>query len=298
MSLRDLFLLFVLAALWGASFLFVRVAVPIFGPFLLVEGRVLLGGLILLCYALAIGQAPNWRLYWKQYFIIGMFNNALPFTLIAIAQLDMTASLAALLNATTPLFSAVIAALWIQERLTISKVFGLFLGILGVGIIVGWQSDNFDPTRVNGILLMLGASLSYGIAVVYGKTSFQGMNPVATSTGQLLSASLLILPFALANPVQQTLSNTAILSLLGLAIFSTSIAYLIYFHLIEHAGPTNAASVTLLIPFFSSLWGAIFLGEQLRTNEIMGFGVILVSLLLVTGIWRQFLDLRTTSKHV
>ncbi|MEO0598267.1 MAG: DMT family transporter, partial [Chloroflexota bacterium] len=177
MSLRDLFLLFVLAALWGASFLFVRVAVPIFGPFLLVEGRVLLGGLILLCYALAIGQAPNWRLYWKQYFIIGMFNNALPFTLIAIAQLDMTASLAALLNATTPLFSAVIAALWIQERLTISKVFGLFLGILGVGIIVGWQSDNFDPTRVNGILLMLGASLSYGIAVVYGKTSFRGMNP-------------------------------------------------------------------------------------------------------------------------
>lgn len=289
MSIRDTILLFVLAALWGASFLFIRIAVPILGPFPLVESRVLLGGLILLGYAILMGQAPNWRLYWKRYLLIGLFNNAIPFTLIATAQLNMTASLAALLNATVPLFSAFIAAFWIKEKLTKLKLFGLFLGIIGVGIIVGWQTDNLDSTRIVSILLMLGATLSYGVAVVYSKVAFARLNPIATSTGQLLASSTIILPFALFNPPQQMIQSDVLFSVLGLAVLSTSIAYLIYFHLIESAGPTNAASVTLLIPFFSSLWGAIFLNEQLLINEIVGFLVILVSLLLVTGMWMRFI---------
>ncbi|MEM9953423.1 MAG: DMT family transporter [Chloroflexota bacterium] len=295
MTLRDTVLLFILAALWGASFLFVRVAVPVLGPFPLVESRVLLGGLILLGYAYLLGHLPNWRLYWKQYALIGLFNNAIPFTLIAIAQLNLTASLAALLNATMPLFSAIIAAIWIKETLTVPKVIGLFLGIMGVGVIVGWQTVTLDMTRLISILLMLGATLSYGIAVVYSKVAFRGMNPIATSTGQLLTASIMILPFALMQPIEQTIPATVIWSVLGLAVLSTSLAYLIYFYLIENAGPTNAASVTLLIPFFSSLWGAIFLGERLLANEIAGFVVILASLLLVTGLYKRFLPERYSS---
>lgn len=288
MSIRDTFLLFVLAALWGASFLFVRIAVPVLGPFPLVAIRVILGAIILVVYATMTRQLPDWRKYWFRFAMIGLFNNAIPFTLIAIAQLNMTASLAALLNATTPLFSAFVAYIWIQEKLTISKLLGLVLGIIGVAVIVGWQIDNLESTRILGILLILGASLSYGVAAVYGKISFKGVSSLSVSIGQLLSASILMTPFAIANPPQQTITPLVLMSVIGLAVFSTSIAYLIYFHLIESAGPTNAVTVTLLVPFFSSVWGAIFLGERLLSNEIAGFGIILVSLVLVTGLWRKF----------
>ena len=285
MNYRDTLLLFVLAALWGASFLFVRIAVPVLGPFPLVASRVILGGVILLAYAAMTGQVPDWRTHCRRYVLIGLFNNAIPFTLIAVAQLELTASLAALLNSTTPLFSAVIAAIWIKDRLTVPKLVGLLLGMIGVGIIVGWQNEDVDSTWVLSVLLMLGASLSYGIAVVYGKVAFKGVNPISTSIGQLMASSVMIFPIAVLNPPEQPIQPIIIVSVLGLAMLSTSIAYLIYFHLIESAGPTNAASVTLLIPFFSSLWGAIFLGEQIHSNEIIGFIVILVGLVLVTGLW-------------
>ncbi|MBL8152937.1 MAG: DMT family transporter [Anaerolineae bacterium] len=287
MKRRDAVLLFVLAALWGASFLFVRIAVPVLGPFPLVAARVLLGGSILLVYATLIHQLPDWRSNWLRYALIGLFNNAIPFTLIAAAQLHLTASYAALLNATTPLFSAVIAAIWIKERLTTVKISGLVLGMIGVAIVVGWEPDALDSTRVVSIALMLGATLSYGIAAVYGKVAFKKGQPIATATGQLLSSTVLMLPLALLNPPQHPIQPVTVAAVVGLALLSTSIAYIIYFHLIGSSGPTIAASVTLLIPFFSSLWGAIFLSEQLQTNEVLGFLVILVGLCLVTGLWKQ-----------
>lgn len=289
MKFQDILLLFLLAALWGASFLFVRIIVPVLGAFPLVAGRVILGGIILLIYGIMVHQTPNWRTHWHRYALLGLFNNVIPFTLIAIAQLNITASLAALLNATMPLFSAVIAAIWIKERLTLPKLLGLFLGIIGVGVIVGWQSELLDSTRVFSIILMLAATFSYSIAVVYGKVAFKGVNPISISTGQLLAAGVMILPLAALNPPQQEILPITIISMIGLATLSTSAAYLIYFHLIESAGPTNAASVTLLIPFFSSLWGAIFLGEQLQSNEIIGFFIILISLVLVTGLWKSLI---------
>lgn len=295
MKLRDGMLLFLLAALWGASFLFVRIAVPVLGPFPLVAARVLLGGTILLVYAVFIHQLPNWRLNWKRYLLIGLFNNVIPFTLIATAQLNLTASFAALLNATTPLFSAVIAALWIKERLTAVKVVGLLLGIVGVAVVVGWQPDTLDTPRLLSIAMMLGATLSYGIASVYGKVAFKETKPIATATGQLISSSALILPIALINPPQHSVEPITVVATLGLALFSTSIAYIIYFHLIKSSGPTIAASVTLLIPFFSSLWGAIFLSEQLYSNEVIGFLIILIGLCLVTGLWRYLFPQRQSS---
>lgn len=257
MKLRDAGLLFLLAALWGASFLFVRVAVPVLRPFPLVAARAIMAGTILLIYTLVIGQIPNWRKNWLRFLIIGLFNNAIPHTLIAIAQLELTASFAAL------------------------------LGMFGVSIIVGWRPEPLDAASLTAVLLMLGATFSYGIAVVYGKIAFQGVNPLHTSIGQLLSAGLLVLPLAVANPPQQAIQPGTLLAVGGLALLSTALAYLIYFRLIASAGPTSAASVTLLIPFFSSLWGALFLGERLETNEVLGFAVILVGLLLVTGLWMQ-----------
>lgn len=294
MSYRDTALLFLLAGMWGASFLFIRIAVPVLGPFPLVESRVVLGGLILLSYAFLIGQAATMRQHWRLLIFIGVFNNAIPFTLIAAAQLNLTASLAALLNATTPLFSAVIAAVWIKDRLTLPKLSGLLLGIVGVGLIVGWQGTTIDETRVLSIVLVLVASASYGLASVFSKVYLKGVHPVAISTGQLITSSLLILPFALLNPPQAPLTGGVIAAVVALGVVSTSVAYLIYFHLIESAGPTNATSVTLLVPFFSSLWGALILGERLESNELLGFAVILFSLLLVTGIGQRLVKRKRT----
>ncbi len=287
MTVRDTLLLFLLGALWGSSFLFVRIAVPVLGPFPLVEVRVLVGGLILLVYAAWTRQAPDFRRYGGRIMLLGLINNAVPFVMIAFAQLRLTASLAALINATVPLFSAVVAAIWIRERLTVPKLVGLFLGLVGVLMIVGWRADNLDPSRVGSILLSLGASLCYGVAVVYSKVAFRDVRSVSIATGQLLAASAWVLPLALLNPVTKPVSGGILLAVLGLAVLATSAAYLIYFYLIEHAGPTNAASSTLLIPFFSALWGAVFLGERLQPNELAGFAIILVSLLLVTGLWRR-----------
>jgi drug/metabolite transporter (DMT)-like permease len=287
MKLRDVALLFLLAAVWGASFLFVRVAVPVLGPFPLVATRVLLGGLILFGYAASVGHAPDVRTHWRRYLIIGLLNNAIPFTLIATAQLHLTASFAALLNSPPPLFSAVIAAIWIKDKLTAAKLIGLLLGILGVGVIVGWQPVPLASEQWISILLMLGAAFSYGLAAVYGRVAFSGANPISTATGQLLASSLLMLPLALLNPPTKAIEPVTIVAMLGLAVLSTALAYRIYFHLIRSAGPTSAASVTLLIPFFSSLWGSIFLGEQLFANEVIGFVIIVVGLLLVTGLWKQ-----------
>lgn len=289
MKRHDAALLLLLAALWGASFLFVRVAVPVLGPFPLVAARVALGGTILFCYALFIGQRLDWRKNAWRYLLIGLFNNAIPFTLIATAQLNLTASFAALLNATTPLFSAIIAAVWLNDRLTAAKLVGLVLGMVGVAIVVGWQPEALDSAHLISVGLMLGATFSYGIAAVYGKIAFKGGQPIATATGQLLSSSLLMLPLAAINLPQQPIQPVTVAAMGGLAILSTAIAYIIYFHLIGSAGPTSAASVTLLIPFFSSLWGAVFLNEQLFVNEILGFGVILIGLCLVTGLWKQII---------
>jgi drug/metabolite transporter (DMT)-like permease len=287
MKLRDVALLFVLAGLWGASFLFIRVAVPVLGPFPLVAARVLLGGLILLAYAASIGQTPDARTHWRRYLMIGLLNNVIPFTLIATAQLHLTASFAALLNSPPPLFSAIVATIWIKDKLTAAKVIGLLLGITGVGVIVGWQPVPLGTEQWVSILLMLGAACSYGVAAVYGRVAFAGVNPVSTATGQLLASSAMMLPLALLNPPTKPVEPVTVMAMLGLAVLSTALAYLIYFHLIRSAGPTSAASVTLLIPFFSSLWGSIFLGEQLHANEVIGFGIILVGLLLVTGLWQQ-----------
>ncbi|MFN8372542.1 MAG: DMT family transporter [Anaerolineae bacterium] len=287
MKLRDAGLLLLLAALWGASFLFIRVAVPVMGPFPLVAVRVMVGGGILVVYAMRIRNALHWRSHWRKYLLIGLLNNAIPFTLISTAQLNLTASFAALLNATTPLFSVLIAALWIQEKVTPAKLVGILLGMVGVSIIVGWRPEPLDMLHLVSVALMLGATFSYGLAAVYGKIAFKDVNPLSTSIGQLLSASVLILPLALLNPPAHRIEATTIIAVVGLATLSTALAYLIYFRLIASAGPTPAASVTLLIPFFSSLWGAVFLGERLELNEILGFAIILIGLLLVTGLWQQ-----------
>src|SRR5215218_9610055 len=166
---RDLGALLLLSALWGASFIFIRVAVPALGPFVLVELRVGLAAVALALCAAFLGRLPKLLVRWRQFALLGMVNVAIPFSLIAAAEINLTASLAAILNSTTVLFTAVVAAVWMGETLTPRKVVGVVSGIFGVAVLVGW-----DPIPLNGIVLlsvgaMLVASLSYALGAVYVK---------------------------------------------------------------------------------------------------------------------------------
>ncbi len=288
MKPRHVLLLLLLATLWGGSFIFIRIAAPALGPVVMVEARVLIAGLVLLIYALAIRRAPDLRKRWRQYFVVGLLNSIIPFTLIGVAELHVTASLAAILNATTPLFAALVAAAWLRERLTIFKGIGLCIGFSGVAVLVGWS-----PLRVDAVLLLsvgasLLAALSYAIAGSYIKQTFVAAAPLDLAIGQQLSAALILLPFAIptaiVNSSQIVVSPVVIFAIGMLAIVATSIAYVIYYHLIAEVGPTQTLTVTFLVPIFGVIWGAIFLHELIQTSTIVGLALILASVQFVAGL--------------
>jgi drug/metabolite transporter (DMT)-like permease len=273
-----------LGALWGGSFLFIRVAVPALGPFLLVELRVGLAAAALFLYAMATGSMPKIRSQWRSFVVLGFLNAAVPFSLISTAEIYLTASLAAILNATTVMFTAIVAAVWMGDALTARKAIGIVLGIVGVSVLVGW-----DPLPLNGSVLlavaaMLLASLSYALGATYAKRSFSGIPPLGMAIGQLGGAVALLLPFAVVSLPEEAPSTVVTLSMLGLAFLSTAVAYLIYFRLIENVGPTSTLTVTLLVPVFGLLFGVLLLDEPFGFGTLAGLGIILTSVVLITGI--------------
>jgi drug/metabolite transporter (DMT)-like permease len=282
--LRELLALLVLGALWGASFLFIRVAVPELGPFLLGEVRVAVAGVMLVAYAFAFSRLPGLRKMWKGLLVLGALQAALPFVLIPAAELHLTASLAAIINSTTAMFTAVVAAFWLGEPLTARKGVGVVLGVFGVALLVGW-----DPIPLTAVVLLsvgavLAASLSYAVAAVYAKRTFAGIPPLTLAVGQQLSASALLLAPAAATLPDQPPSVAAVASVLALAVFSTSLAYLLFYYLIENAGPTAATSVTLIVPVFGLLFGALLLREPVGIGTVVGLLVVLFSVALVVGV--------------
>ncbi len=281
---KDLGALMLLGALWGGSFLFIRVAVPALGPFVLMELRVGLAVVVLTLYAVAIGRLSKLRARWREFLIIGTVNTAIPFSLIAAAEINLTASLAAILNSTTVLFTALVAAVWMGDPLTMRKVVGVILGIVGVAVLVSW-----DPVPLNGVVLlsvaaMLGGSLSYALGATYAKRSFSGIPPIGMALGQLGGAVVLLLPLAVVSVPESAPSSVVTFSMLGLAFLSTAIAYLIYFRLIENVGPTSTVTVTLLVPVFGLLFGVLLLEEPFGPGTLAGLGIILTSVVLITGI--------------
>jgi drug/metabolite transporter (DMT)-like permease len=281
---RDFAGLALLGAVWGAAFLFIRVAVPALGPFLLVGLRVGIAAVALTLYALAAGRVPKIRSRWRSFLVLGFFNAALPFSMISTAEIHLTASLAAILNSTTVMFTAIVAAVWMGDPLTARKLVGIFLGIVGVTVLVGW-----DPTPVNGVVLlsvaaMLVASLSYALGATYAKLSFSGIPPVGMAIGQLTAATALLLPLSIVSVPEQVPSLAVALCVLALALLSTVVAYLIYFRLIENVGPTSTVTVTLLVPIFGLLFGVLFLDEPFGLGTLAGLGIILSSVVLITGI--------------
>lgn len=283
MSPRDLAALLALGALWGASFLFIRVAVPSLGPLVLMESRMALAAATLALCAAVVGRLPKLRARWKQFLFIGTVNAAIPFTLIAAAEIYLTASLAAILNSTTVMFTAVVAAVWMGDPLTVRKGVGIALGIFGVAVLVGW-----DPVEVSGVALlsvgaMLAASLSYGVGAVYVKRSFLGVPPLAMAIGQLTGGAAVLSPLAAATVPAERPPTPVVLSVLGLALLSTALAYLLYFRLISNVGPTSTVTVTLLVPVFGLIFGVLLLDEPFGPGTLTGLGIILSSVVLITG---------------
>lgn len=283
MSFKNFMLLNLLGALWGGSFLFMRVAVPVLGPFLLIDMRVILAGLALLLYAWFIRQLPDFRQKWKQYILLGAINAAIPFTLIATAELHLTASVSSILNATTPLFALIAGVVWLKEKLLAGKIISIGLGICGVAILAGWGHLGHSPIVILSIFFSLLASLCYGIGGVYAKIRFTGEPALMLSIGQQLAAGLVLIPFSLPSIDRFQMMNVPVLvSVLCLAILSTSIGYLIYFYLIRTVGPTKTLSVTLLVPLYGVLWGILLLSEKITVGTIVGLVIILSSTMMIT----------------
>ncbi|QYJ17105.1 hypothetical protein Rxycam_02943 [Rubrobacter xylanophilus DSM 9941] len=285
MNARDLGSLLLLGALWGGSFTFIRVATPALGPFLLMELRVLLATAVLAAGVLLVaGWRSDLLRRWRGFLVLGTLNAAIPFTLIAASEMRLTASLAAILNSTTPLFGALVAAVWMGERLGRGAVAGLFLGVAGVIALVGWSPLPASAGVLLAVAASLAASLFYGVGSVYAKLHFSGFSAPAMAVGQLGGASaVLLLPAAVTLPSTPP-GRAVVLSVLALALLSTAAAYLLYFRLLASVGPTRTLTVTFLVPAFGVLFGAVFLDESLGPGSLLGLALILTSLALVTGI--------------
>jgi drug/metabolite transporter (DMT)-like permease len=291
MRAGDLGRLLLLSALWGASFIFIRVAAPALGPVVLVWTRVLVAGLLLAAYALVGRRSIGLREHWPQYLVLGLFNSALPFVLISAAELHLSASLAAVLNATSPLFGAVIAFFWLRDPLTVRKLGGLALGILGVTILAGWSPITLDTVVVLSIFASLAGAASYGLASVYTKARVRNVPALGMAAGSQLAASLLLTPLVPFTWPSAVPSTTVLLCTLALAVGSTAFAYLLFFRLVVDVGPTKALTVTFLVPVFGVLWGALFLHEPVGISTFVGGLVVLAGTALVVGVrlpqWRR-----------
>jgi drug/metabolite transporter (DMT)-like permease len=284
---RDLGELLALAALWGGSFLFMRVAVPAFGPFALAFLRVFGAALLLLPLLAGRGQLAALRTHWRPIAMVGVVNSALPFLCFAYAALTVNAGVSAIFNSATPLFAAIVAWLWLGDRMTPMRIVGLAIGFAGV-LWLGWDKADFGAGgSAWAVAACLLATMSYGIAPSLTKRRLSGVPPLAVAAGsQLAAAILLAVPAALAWPAIAP-PGSAWLMMALLAFFSTGFAYVLYFRLIANAGPANAVAVTYLVPIFAIAWGGVFLGEQVTATLVAGCLVIFVGTALATGVLRR-----------
>jgi drug/metabolite transporter (DMT)-like permease len=270
--------LVLLAAIWGASFLFNRIAAPQIGPVLTAELRTLIAGLALGGYFLATGFNADWRRWWKQYAIVGILTSAVPFLLWAYAALTLTAGLMSVLNATSPMWGAVCSALLLRERLRASRVLGLAVGVVGVALVTRPQAGA-DLTLP--VLAALGAAFCYGLSGAYMKRWASGAPSRGMAVGTQLVAGILLIPFIPLAPPAGPPSALVVGSMLMLGLVCGAVAYLLYFRLITDIGATGALTVTYLIPVFGVLWGAIFLGEALSLGMLAGGVLVVLGTVLV-----------------
>ncbi len=277
----DLARLLLLAAIWGGSFLFMRILAPVLGVLWTAELRVAIAGIAMLAFMGATRRPMKFAANWKQYLVLGTLNSALPFALYSYAALTLPAGYSAILNATSPLWGALVGAAVLGEQLTMRKLAGLATGIIGVTFLVRLGPAAFTQQVLVAALACVAAALCYGIAGAYSKKALAGITPPMMATGSQLAAAFFILPFLPLAPMRGEVTGFIILIEFALALLCSAVAYFIYFRLIADLGPTKALTVTFLTPLFALVWGALFLHESIDLNTLIGCALVIVATWLV-----------------
>jgi drug/metabolite transporter (DMT)-like permease len=291
MTAASLARLLLLSAIWGGSFLLIRVGAPALGPVPLMEARVLLAALFLAGVGLLLHRPLAWRAHWRHYLFVGFFNSALPFLLFGYAALTLSAAMLSILNATSPLWGALIAAAWQRAALGGRTLAGLALGVAGVGLLVGFDRVALQPGAGAAIAASLAAALCYAVASNYTKAA-KTVEPFANAHGSMWAASILLVPALLAFPPAATPTADIVAIVAALGVICTGVAYLVYFRLIEDIGAAPALTVTFLIPLFGTGFGWFFLDEAIGWHTLAGGAVVIASTALVTGFSPRLLTLR------
>ena len=295
-------LLLVLSVLWGGSFFFVGVAVKALPPFTIVALRVGLAAIALNIIVRATGmRMPTDPKLWGAFIGMGLLNNMIPFSLIVWGQTHIASGLASIFNATTPLFTVVVAhAFTKDEKITGGRLGGIIVGFAGVAVIIGLDSLNSIGTNTLAQFAVLGAALSYAFAGVYGRRfKSYGVSPMVTATGQVTASTILLVPIAVIVDKPWNLSVPGLetwAAIVALALFSTALAYILYFRILAVAGATNLLLVTFLIPISAILLGVIFLDEQLYFRDFAGMGLICLGLVAIDGRLFQYFRKRISRK--
>ncbi len=283
-----------LGAIWGASFLFTRLGTAEFGAIPTAGVRVGVATFFLLPMLLARRQWPDLLRHWKKIFFLGMLNSGIPFALYAYALLSITTGLSSLLNATVPLFGALVAWLWLKDRPHGMKIAGLLIGFIGVALLASGKAS-FKPDAsglVTGwaVLACLGACLCYGLAASFTKRYLSGQSSLVIATGSQIGATLgLALPTFLLWP-SQTPGTTAWLALLAVGVLCTGVAYVLYFRLIDKVGAAGSLTVTFLIPVFAVFYGVVFLGESVTAWMLICGAIILLGTALSMGLFKRVVE--------
>ncbi|MCO5121535.1 MAG: DMT family transporter [Burkholderiaceae bacterium] len=293
-------MLLALSVLWGGAFLFNAVAVAEIPVFTVVVARVAIAAMVLFMILRLTGRTlPTGRRAWTAFFGMGLLNNAIPFSLIVWGQQHIASGVASILNASAPLFTVILAHLLTRdEKMTGARLAGVLVGFAGVAIMIGLDSLQALGTHVAAQLACLGGAFAYALGGIYGRRFHaMGIAPMATATGQVIASSILLLPVALLVDRPWTLAapgTAALGSVIGLAVLSTALAYILYFRMLATAGATNAMLVTFLIPVSAILLGIAVLGETLQYRHIAGMALIALGLAAIDGRpWRALRRIRS-----
>lgn len=291
MSFSSIVDFVVLGAIWGSSFLFMRLAVVEFGPLPTAAVRVAIAAAFLVPLMLWKGQGRLFRRHWLAICLVGIINSGIPFFLFSFALLAITTGLSAILNATVPLFGALVAWAWLKDRPTGTRVLGLVIGFLGVAMLA-WDGASFKPNASGiapawAVLACLGATVCYAIAASFTKRYLTGLPPLVTATGSQVGAAVALALPALWLWPHELPGGRAWLAVAVLGLLCTGVAYILYFRLIEQTGPARALAVTFLVPVFAILYGVLFLGERVTSWMLVCGMIIVCGTALSTGLLKM-----------
>lgn len=279
----DLARLGLLAALWGGSFIFMRILAPVLGPLFTAMSRVTIAGMVLVVYFRLVGFDTGVARHWRRYALIGVVNSAIPFTLFAYAALHLPASYSAILNATSPFFVLLLSALSFDERLTFARSMGLLLGLAGVGLVSGAGPATVDADFLLATCAGIAAACCYAVNGIYIRQRASDLAPRAIAGWSQLFAGVALLPAVLLAPLPPAaaFTPTILANIAAFALLCSALAYLLYFRLIADVGPARAMTVTFLLPLFGMLWGVLILGETVTGPMLAGCALVLAGTGLV-----------------